>query len=223
MQADTVMEEYMKEKQTIAYYALIGLSLAFSILAVITLIPNPAASKPNVLGYRSVCSFAPGASAVCGLLAGITCTIRNRRVSAKAASTKYQPFIAPGLTALVLIAVLVVTIVRFSAAEAAFRDIVALTPHAGMRFGSLKDGTHYGSATETEVSAMVEMDVQSGRIADIRLIQAKNVEPRITETIFASVIALQSTEVDTVSGATASCEVLLKAVETAVLSARQFR
>ena len=41
-----------------------------------TLIPAAGATYPNVLGYRSLCTFAPAASLYCFLVAGVTCTVR---------------------------------------------------------------------------------------------------------------------------------------------------
>ncbi len=63
-----------------AYRPLLALSGLFALGAVVTLIPNPGASWPNVLGYSSVCTFAPGATFGCALLAAITCTVRARLV-----------------------------------------------------------------------------------------------------------------------------------------------
>ena len=61
-----------------AYTALLALSGIFALGAVLTLIPNPGASWPNILGYKSLCTFAPGATLGCALLAAITCTLRAR-------------------------------------------------------------------------------------------------------------------------------------------------
>jgi len=63
-----------------AYAPLLALSAVFGLGAVVTLIPNPGASWPNIMGYPSVCTFAPGATFACALLAAITCTIRARLV-----------------------------------------------------------------------------------------------------------------------------------------------
>jgi len=64
----------------IAYTPLLVLSGIFALGAVFTLIPNPGASWPNVMGYQSICTFAPGATFACALLAAITCTVRARLV-----------------------------------------------------------------------------------------------------------------------------------------------
>ena len=63
-----------------AYAPLLVLSGLFALGAVVTLLPNPDASWPNIMGYLSVCTFAPGATFACALLAAVTCTVRARLV-----------------------------------------------------------------------------------------------------------------------------------------------
>jgi len=206
----------MSERQPAAYYALIGLSLVFSILAVITLLPNPSASKPNVLGYRSVCTYAPAATALCGIAAGITCILRNRLVSARRASTRYQPPFMAILVLGALVAAAAFSGARFSAVQARFEDLIAETAPAGTAFtGRMMDGTRRATVEEGEVSATVEVTVAGGRITALRLIDARNVEPSVADAVFAAVKEKQSSGVDAVSGATASSNVLLKAIEAA--------
>lgn len=57
------------------------LMLLFTILAtlggIITLIPGAGASYPNLIGYNSVCTFAPAATFFCFFLAGTSCFIRS--------------------------------------------------------------------------------------------------------------------------------------------------
>ena len=165
----------MEKKESPAYWAMLGLSLAFSILAVVTLIPG-ASAKPNVLGYHSVCSFAPAATALCGFLAGITCTLRNRLVSRRASSMRYRPLFIPAGVGLVLLLVAAVFGIR---------------------------------------SATVEVTVKSGRIESVRLVSGKNVDSGLAQTVFSRVKETGSTAVDAVSGATASSNVLLKAIAAA--------
>jgi uncharacterized protein with FMN-binding domain len=206
---------FMDERQPAAYYALLGLSIVFSVLFVVTLLPNPAASKPNVLGYRSVCTYAPAATAICGLLAGITCILRNRLVSARRAATRYQPPFVAILVLGALVAVAAVSGSRFTAAQSRFGAIISQTAPAGAAFSSLADGTRRATVSEGEVSATVEVTVSGGSITGLRLVEARNVEPSVADTVFAAVKKAQSSAVDAVAGATASCNVLLKAVEEA--------
>ena len=74
-------EMLMVKNPTPAYRGLLFLSLLFTVAAFITLLPRQPASYPNLLGYKSVCTFAPVATAFCCLLAGITCIIRARFVA----------------------------------------------------------------------------------------------------------------------------------------------
>lgn len=197
------------------YYALLGLSIALSILAVVTMIPNPAAAKPNVLGYRSVCSFAPAATALCGLLAGLTCTIRNRLVSRRAASMRYRPLILPAGIAILFLAVAAIWGTQFVSAQSRFGSVIARTSVGAAPLGALADGTRSATVSEGDIAATVELTVVGGRIGELRLTGAKNVEPALAERLFGAVKAAQSSKIDAVSGATASSLVLLKAVEAA--------
>jgi uncharacterized protein with FMN-binding domain len=210
----------MVERQPPAYWALVGLSLLFSILAVVTLLPSPGASKPNVLGYHSVCSFAPAATALCGLLAGITCTIRNRFVSARRSSTRYQPPFAPAGVGLLLVALAAVSGGAFARAQARFTAVVGARSVEGRSFGAAADGVRRATVSEGEVSATVEATVASGRVVKLVLVESRNVEASVAEAILAAVTGAQSTAVDAVSGATASSQVLLAAIEAAVSEGR---
>jgi hypothetical protein len=63
-----------------AYPALLAVSALFALAAIATLIPWPGAPWPNVLGYKSLCSFAPGSTLGCAILAAATCALRARFV-----------------------------------------------------------------------------------------------------------------------------------------------
>jgi uncharacterized protein with FMN-binding domain len=211
----------MDRNESGAYWALLALTIAFSLLAIVTMIPNPAASKPNVLGYRSVCSFAPAASALCGVLAGITCTIRNRKVSRRASATRYQPPFLPIAVGILLLTLAAVFGIRFGIAQSRFDKVITLTAQAGQAarapgaLAGLADGTRSATITEGEVSATVEVSVKAGIVDTLRLIKGKNMETALAEEIFARVRKAGSVEVDAVSGATASSNVLLKAIAAA--------
>lgn len=209
----------VESKQPAAYYAMIGLSLVAALLAVITLLPNPAASKPNVLGYRSVCSFAPASSALLGLLAGASCTIRNRRVSRRAASARYQPLIVPIAAAVALLAVFLAAGIPFLTMQSRFGSVIPRIALEEKDLRSLADGTRRATVEEGDIRATVEITVTGGRIEDLKLTEAQNVEPALAGRLFEAVRAAQSTRVDAVAGATASSRVLLKAVETAAVPA----
>ncbi|MDF1567997.1 MAG: hypothetical protein RQ801_01015 [Spirochaetaceae bacterium] len=47
-----------------------------SLGGLLTLIPREGASYPNLIGYSSLCTFAPAATFYCFFLAGLSCFIR---------------------------------------------------------------------------------------------------------------------------------------------------
>jgi uncharacterized protein with FMN-binding domain len=205
----------LEKNESPAYWAMLALTLVFSVLAVVTLIPNPAAAKPNVLGYRSVCSFAPAATALCGFLAGIACTLRNRLVSRRASSMRYRPLIIPAGVGLILLVVALVFGIRFATAQSRFGAIIAKTSATAVSPGVFADGTRSATFQEGEVEATVEVTVKAGRVETMRLVSGKNVDATLAQTVFSRVREAGSTAVDAVSGATASSNVLLKAIESA--------
>lgn len=210
----------MERDESGAYWALFGLTIAFSILAVVTMIPNPSAPKPNVLGYRSVCSFAPAASALCGLLPGITCTIRNRWASRHAAARRFQPPILPVAVGILLLTLAAVFGIRFGIAQARFGDVIARTGQASATLAGLADGKGSATVAEGDVAATVELSIKGGTIESLRLAAGRNVSAALADEIFARVKKAGSVQVDAVSGATASSEVLLKAIAAAAAVVR---
>ena len=83
----------------------------------------------------------------------------------------------------------------------------------------IPDGSYDGSYSSFPVSAKVEVLISGGKITDIKLVEHNNGQGQAAEAIPASVVSLQSLSVDTVAGATYSSKVILKAIESALLSA----
>jgi hypothetical protein len=54
----------------------------FIVLGISTLIPAPA-SKPNLLGYRSHCSFTPVSTIICWVIAGACYWLGKRKAAKK--------------------------------------------------------------------------------------------------------------------------------------------
>jgi uncharacterized protein with FMN-binding domain len=210
--------DHVEKRQPSAYNLLLALSIVWTILAIITLIPNPGASKPNALGYKSVCTFAPAASALCGLLAAITCTVRNRVASRNARQARFKSLLLPIGVSILLAGIALASIIVYAGAQSRFGSIISRTDVRGMALGGTADGSWIGTVTEGEVSATVEVTVNGGKITDLRLIGARNVDTPVAQDIFNLVKAAQATDVEAVSGATASSKVLLKAIEEALQS-----
>lgn len=69
--------EASRPVQRLGYASMLGLTIVLAVLAAITVLPL-SASKPNVLGYVSCCSFAPWSTLTLLSLAGLSCVIRSR-------------------------------------------------------------------------------------------------------------------------------------------------
>jgi len=65
----------METKKTPIHQIFIGIYL---ILIVVTLIPNPSASKECLLGYKALCSFAPISSLIFLALVGLHIFLHKR-------------------------------------------------------------------------------------------------------------------------------------------------
>lgn len=100
-------------------YSMYGLLLAasglFTAAAIATLVPNAGASWENILGYKSLCTFAPIATALCALLAGMSCTLR-RRLFGPRSGQKLSPA-APIIVGLALAAVIAFSLPAYTKAK----------------------------------------------------------------------------------------------------------
>lgn len=84
----------------------------------------------------------------------------------------------------------------------------------------LKDGTYVGEYSVPPVSATVEVRLNGGRIEEILILDHGNGMGQPAEVIIENVVEAQSLKVDSISGATYSSRVILKAIEAALLKAR---
>jgi uncharacterized protein with FMN-binding domain len=203
----------MKERETTLYWTLLGVAALCTLAAAVTLLPSPGASKPNVLGYRSVCSFAPAGTALCCLLAAVTCTLRSRLVSRSASSARYRPLFAPIGAAVVFLAAAGVFGGMWAGAQARFGRVIAATPAAAA--DGMRDGAREATVARGEVSATVRVTVADGALTGVTLVSGRNVDAALVETIWGRIRASGSVAVDAVSGATASSRVVLAAISAA--------
>lgn len=84
---------------------------------------------------------------------------------------------------------------------------------------AIEDGVYSGSYSAFPVSAEVNVTVKDHTITKIDLIKHSNGQGAPAEVIPDTVVKSQSLQVDSVSGATYSSRVILKAIEIALLSA----
>lgn len=97
-----------------------------------------------------------------------------------------------------------------------YKKIVSEIVISNPDLSKLKDGVYKGSFDAILVAADVSVTVEGNRIKDIKLDRHKNERGQKAEIITDKVVSAQSLKVDTISGATNSSKVILKAVENAL-------
>jgi uncharacterized protein with FMN-binding domain len=85
----------------------------------------------------------------------------------------------------------------------------------------IEDGVYTGSYSAFPVAAEVSVTVKDHVITAIELVKHENGQGAPAEVIPGRVVESQSLQVDSVSGATYSSRVILKAIENALLSAAE--
>jgi len=88
-----------------AYKILLLITIIAALGGVLTLVPRQAASWDNVLGFRSLCTFAPAASLFCFFMAGLSCFFRSTFVKDDE-GTKKEKFRRHGKSLIALVLVL---------------------------------------------------------------------------------------------------------------------
>lgn len=86
---------------------------------------------------------------------------------------------------------------------------------------SYKDGTYYGTGTGFGGTLKVQVDISGGKISSVQLVESNDGAEYISKasSIFDRIVASQSTNVDTVSGATYSSVGIIQAVRNALSQA----
>ncbi|MGE4525669.1 MAG: FMN-binding protein [Sphaerochaeta sp.] len=124
--------------------------------------------------------------------------------------------------ALVIVAGLVILVVvgktlfkRVEQNLEGLKDLSIATPP----LSSIEDGTYEGSYATFPVKAKVAATVKEGTIANIQLLEHRSGQGQPAEAILATVLTGQKLDVDTISGATYSSIIILKAIEDALRKA----
>ncbi len=81
---------------------------------------------------------------------------------------------------------------------------------------AIADGTYQGECDNGLVFAKVDVTVEDHVIVNVHVLEHRNGKGQSAEAIVSSVLDRQSIEVDTISGATASSQTILKAIENAL-------
>ena len=79
-----------------------------------------------------------------------------------------------------------------------------------------EDGKYIGEFDADVISAKVEVEIKNKKISNINILEHKNERGTPAEVITKKVVDAQNLKVDTISGATNSSKVILKAIENAL-------
>ena len=83
--------------------------------------------------------------------------------------------------------------------------------------GQIQDGTYIGEYSSPPVSARVQVEINQGKIENITILEHDHGQGEGAESIVDRIVAEQRIDVDSISGATYSSRVILKAVQNALV------
>lgn len=116
-----------------------------------------------------------------------------------------------------LVFILCVGVFSYSKINSISKKSVNPIKISDLDLSNVKDGTYTGEYASSPCAAKVEVTIENHKIKSIDLIEHKKGLGGKAETILDDVVKSQSLEVDTVSGATLSSKVILKAIENAIV------
>ena len=123
------------------------------------------------------------------------------------------------IIAIVVLAAGALTVkILFSKAETELKQL-ANTEIENVDLSPVEDGVYNGSYSAFPVSAEVRVTIKDHKIEKIELIKHNNGQGEDAEIIPDLVTEAQTLDVDSVSGATYSSKVILKAIQNALLNA----
>lgn len=99
-----------------------------------------------------------------------------------------------------------------------YKRIISGLKINNVNLSNVSDGKYIGSCDAEVISAKVQVTVKNKKITNIVLLKHKNERGKRAEVIVERVKKAQTLSVDTVSGATNSSKVILKAIENALES-----
>ena len=130
---------------------------------------------------------------------------------------KYAVFL---IIAIVVVGIITAVIGIMSHMDKSMKQLAEVTI-LDVDLKQLRDGSYTGSYKADLVSAEVKVTVNNQKITEIELLEHNHGKGTPAEVIPDKVIEAQSLDVDTISGATYSSKVILKAIENALNSAKQ--
>lgn len=118
--------------------------------------------------------------------------------------------------AVVILAAGITGVIVIRSLERNLEELTSLT-FDELDLSSKPDGIYRGSFSSFPVAAEVEATVDSGKLTHLAIIEHQHGQGAAAEAILEDVLAAQSVSIDTITGATYSSLVILKAIEQALM------
>lgn len=118
----------------------------------------------------------------------------------------------------VLIAIVISGLAAFQLINKNLKELAEL-PISDVDMTKIQDGTYSGSYKVFPIAVTVKVIVEDHQIKDIELIKHDNGQGAPAAVIPDKVVEAQTLQVDTITSATYSSKVILKAIENALISA----
>ena len=119
------------------------------------------------------------------------------------------------IIALIVVSAVIAGFVVLRSIESNLEELTKVT-FADINLDEIPDGSYFGSFSTFPVAAEVEVVVRNNEIVEVIILKHSHGRGGEAEAVPDSVVASQSLRVDTVSGATYSSIVILKAIEDAL-------
>ena len=100
------------------------------------------------------------------------------------------------------------------------KNLVKDVSVSNVEFTNLKDGEYTGSVSKEPITVQLKVIVKDSKVSDIVIIEHKNGLGKDGEKVIEEVLSKQSLNVDTISGATTSSKIILKAIENALMESK---
>ncbi|OQB25620.1 MAG: FMN-binding domain protein [Firmicutes bacterium ADurb.Bin182] len=121
---------------------------------------------------------------------------------------------------IILISVAVVLIIMVSSMFIKENSELKNLKYHEVDLNELEDGTYQGQAETTFVKAEVEVEISDHKIVRIDILKHENGAGKKAERIIEDMITMNTYEVDAVSGATSSSQVIKSAVSDALVNGK---
>lgn len=118
--------------------------------------------------------------------------------------------------ACIVIIIAIIVGIRYLNSVKNYQKAVKELKIGSVDLSKISDGEYTGSCNVDFISVKVIVTVKNHKIENINLAEHNNGRGKIAEVITDKVVDSQSLQVDTVSGATNSSKVILKAIENAL-------